>query len=551
MYLVYMAELAIPAAALAGLYFLKQKPEPEHINTYKNNQSYTDRYHTKDKNQFMKHKNTKNTKKKFTSLTGDNVEHGNLKHNNMQPYFGSHIKHMAVEQSHVLDNKIGTGSLNITKKEIAPLFTPSENAHLVGGTPNSTDFRQSREVGSRNHTDKGWQEIQVGPGLAEGYGTSSVGGYNNVLNARDYYMDKNVDELRTKNNPKMSFRGEFGPAKNFINNMGKEGKVEKNRPDTSFEHGENRIFGGFSDVKKNTMRSEQMNPCTQRQTTSKEYYGVSKQQNGDKEYVKSEYRDPHKCKLESYPILNPHNSDAFGYNDNTYGVNGYKVLPNNRSLNKQNEETFLGAAASMIGAVTMPFRELLRPTKKENLLKSIENSGNIGMAVGDSYYINPNDRVKTTRKETTINNTREMMINGSHLFKSSDNNTTQHRNAHTTRSQTSKSYKGIAGGNINSMVSNYAEQNANINLGKEKTLKSHPNPGNISILNSDMNLTKTRINTGKKSNRPHVPELPNNKTPSVNMLGEVTKNNNTYSSVNRMNPDILKGLNNNPYSVYF
>ena len=83
MYLVYMAELAIPAAALAGLYFLKQKPEPEHINTYKNNQSYTERYHTKDKNQFMKHKNTKNTKKKFTSLTGDNVEHGNLKHNNI------------------------------------------------------------------------------------------------------------------------------------------------------------------------------------------------------------------------------------------------------------------------------------------------------------------------------------------------------------------------------------------------------------------------------------------------------------------------------------
>ena len=205
----------------------------------------------------------------------------------------------------------------------------------------------------------------------------------------------------------------------------------------------------------------------------------------------------------------------------------------------------------MIGEVTMPFKELLRPTKKENLLKSIKNSGNIGMAVSDSYYINPNDRVKTTRKETTINNNREMMINGSHLYRSSDNNTSVHNPAHTNRSQTSKSYKGIAGGNINSMVSNYAEQNANINLGREKTLNSHPNPGNISILNSDMNLTKTRINTGKKNNRAQVPELPNNKTPSVNMLGEVTKNNNTYSNVDRMNPDILKGLSTNPYSVYF
>lgn len=469
----------------------------------------------------------------------------------MQPFFGSHIKHMAVEQTHVLDNKIGAGSLNIRKKEIAPLFTPSENAHLVGGTPNSTDFRQSRELGSRNHTDKGWQEIQVGPGLAEGYTTTSIGGYNNALNARDYYMDKTVDELRTKNNPKISFRGDFGPAKYFINNRGREGKVEKNRPDTAFEHGKNRMFGGVSDTKKNSMRSEQMIPCTQRQSTSKEYYGVSKQQNGDKEYVKSEYRDTHKCKLDSYPILNPHYSDAYNYNDNNYGVNGYKALPNNRSLNKQDEQTFLGAAASMIGEVTMPFKELLRPTKKENLLKNIKNSGNIKTAVGDSYYFNPNDRLKTTRKETTINNNREMMINGSHLFRSSDNTTTVHKAPHTNRSQTSKSYKGIAGGNINSMVSNYAEQNANINLGREKTLKSHPNPGNISILNSDMNLTKTRINTGKKNKRANIPELPNTKTPSVTQMGEVTKTNNTYINMDRINPDILKGLNSNPYSVYF
>ena len=141
-------------------------------------------------------------------------------------------------------------------------------------------------------------------------------------------------------------------------------------------------------------------------------------------------------------------------------------MPNNRSLNKQYEQTFLNAA-SIDSEVTMPFKELFDQLK-ENLLKTIKNNGNIKTAVSDSYYINPSDRLKTTRKETTINNNREMMINGSHLFKSSDNNTSVHKASHTNRSQTSRSYKGIAGGNINSMVSNYAEQNANINLGKRK-----------------------------------------------------------------------------------
>lgn len=550
-----MAELAIPLVALGGLYILNKKDNNLDNNEYKKSSNYTDRYYTKDKNQFIQHKRKKNKAKKFKSLTGEDVFHGNLKHNNMQPYFGSTIKSMAREQSHILDNKIGAGTLNTKKKEIAPLFSPDESsathAEVLGGMPSSTDFIQSRIVGSRNHTDKGWDEIRVGPGIGEGYTTDAIGGFNNGLNARDLHRDKTVDELRTLNNPKTTFRGEnIGPGKHFNNHLGLHGTVEKNRPDRHFEHGENRIFGGVSHVKKNTIRSEQTVPCTQRQSSTREYYGVGQNQQGDNGYMDGEYRDPKKNNLDSYPILNPYSKDSYMSNDNDYGVAGYNALPNNRSLNKDRDGSFLGAAASVVGAVTMPFKELLQPTKKENLIENIKNSGNVKVEVGESYYINPGDRLKTTRKETTINNRNNIMRGGEHIHRGGYL-TNEHQEAPTHRGAVTKEYTGIAGGNFNNHVSDTAERNANINMTREYTLESRPNHGNMSILNSDVNITKSRYDKDRNNNRLFVPQNLGIKVPQKKILGEFTSGNNEYTQINHTDPSILKSLNSNPYAIHF
>jgi hypothetical protein len=550
-----MAELAIPLIALGGLYMLNKKDNNLVNNKYKKSNTYTDRYYTKDKNHFMQHKRKKNRTKQFQSLTGDNVSHGNLKHNNMQPYFGSTIRSMAKEQSHILDNKIGAGTLHTKKKERAPLFTPDESsvthAEVLGGAPSTTDFIQSRVVGSRNHNDKGWDEIKVGPGLGGGYGTDGIGGFNNALNARDLYREKNVDELRTVNNPKTTFRGEnVGPGKHFNNHLGLHGTVEKNRPDRHFEHGEKRMFGGLSDVKKNTIRSEQTVPCTQRQSTTAEYYGIGRKHEGDNGYIDGEYRDPKKNNLDSYPILNPYSKDNYSSNDNDHGVSGYNALPNNRSLNKDRDGSFLGAAASMVGAVTMPFKELLQPTKKENLINNINNSGNVKVEVGEGYYINPGDRLKTTRKETTINNRNNITKGGKHIDRGGYL-TNEHQEAVTNRGVTTKEYTGGAGGNFHNPVSDAAERNANINMTREYTLETHPNPGNISILNGDVNITQSKLDYDRLNNRLFVPQRLGIKVPQKEILGEFTSAGNEYAELNHTDPSILKGLNSNPYAIHF
>jgi hypothetical protein len=550
-----MAELAIPLVALGGLYLLNKKDNNLDNNEYKKSSNYTDRYYTKNKNQFIQHKRKKNKAKKFQSLTGDTVSHGNLKHNNMQPYFGSTIKSMAKEQSHILDNKIGAGTLNTKKKEMAPLFTPDESSvshsEVLGGVPSNTDFIQSRIVGSRNHTDKGWDEIHVGPGIGDGYTADAIGGFNNALNARDLHREKTVDELRTINNPKTTFREEnVGPGKHFNNHLGLHGLVEKNRPDRHFEHGENRIFGGMSHVKKESIRSEQTVPCTQRQSSTAEYYGIGRKHEGDNGYMDGEYRDPKKNNLDSYPILNPYNKDSYMSNDNDYGVGGYNALPNNRSLNKDRDGSFLGAAASMVGAVTMPFKEMLQPTKKQNLINNIKNSGNVKVEVGEGYYINPGDRLKTTRKETTINNRNNIMRGGEHIHRGGYL-TSEHQEAATNRGAVTKQYTGIAGGNFNNHVSDKAERNANINMTREYTLESRTNHGNMSLLNSDVNITKSRYDKDRNNNRLFVPQNLGIKVPQKKILGEFTSGNNEYTQINHTDPGILKGLNSNPYAIHF
>jgi hypothetical protein len=550
-----MAELAIPLVALGGLYLLNKKQENLDQNKYKNSKNYTDRYYTKDKNHFMRHKRKQNKTKQFQSLTGENLSHGDLKHNNMQPYFGSTIRSMAKEQSHVLDNKIGAGTLITKKKEIGPLFTPKESAathaQVLGGTPSSTDFIQSRIVGSRNHTDKGWQEIKVGPGLGGGYTTDAIGGFNNALNARDLHREKTVDELRIVNNPKTTFREEnVGPGKHFNNHLGIHGSVEKNRPDRHFEHGESRYFGGVSDVKKSTIRSEQAVPSTQRQSSTSEYYGIGQKHEAGVGYTDRNYVDAKKNNLESYPILNPHQKDAYNPTGGDYGISGYNILPNNRSLNKDRDGSLLGAAASMVGAVTMPFKELLQPTKKENLINNIKNSGNVAVDVGESYYINPGDRLKTTRKETTIINRSNLIRGGKHTDKGGYL-TNKHQEAPTNRGASTKEYSGIVGGNIHNAVSDTAERNANINMTRELTLETHPNHGNMSILNGTVNITQSKLDSDRQNNRLFVPQQLGVNVPHKQILGEFTSGSNQYAEMNQVDPSILKGLNTNPYAIHF
>ena len=55
-------------------------------------------------------------------------------------------------------------------------------------------------------------------------------------------MPKSIDELRTLNNPKLTFKGRVISGKNNIDMRANKIKMDKNRPETSFLHGHKRLF---------------------------------------------------------------------------------------------------------------------------------------------------------------------------------------------------------------------------------------------------------------------------------------------------------------------
>ena len=112
------------------------------------------------------------------------------------------------------------GSQQIRKQEQAPLFSPQKNMRYAHGTPNQSDFYQSRVMpGSKMSNVKMWDEQKVGPALDAGYNTEGELGFNSGMAAREKWVDRNVDQLRVETNPKLTFglANHEGPAHYFNN----------------------------------------------------------------------------------------------------------------------------------------------------------------------------------------------------------------------------------------------------------------------------------------------------------------------------------------------
>ena len=140
-------------------------------------------------------------------MSGNYLDSKEFKHNNMVPFNGGKIRgntyDMALSES-ILDNMVGSGNHVIKKIEQAPLFKPEDNISYTNGTPNSSDFYQSRvNPGMRNNNIKPFETQQVAPGLNQGYTTQGSGGFNSGMEARNSWLPKTVDQLRVATNPKI------------------------------------------------------------------------------------------------------------------------------------------------------------------------------------------------------------------------------------------------------------------------------------------------------------------------------------------------------------
>jgi hypothetical protein len=491
----------------------------------------------------------------YHSLTGKTVNSSYFEHNNMVPFFGSHVRTAQIDfnaNESVLDNMNGSGAQIITKSEQSPLFSPHENLQYAYGAPNNSDFYQSRvNVGTAMNNVKPFGEMHVGPGLGLGYTTEGMGGYNSGMSMREQWVDRGVDDLRVATKPKasgLSSLGREGPATSYIKNMGNIGSMEKNRPERSFDIGPDRLFTTTGVEKGQTLHSIPIDRFVNRPETTTDYAGGAGFQT-EAPYITGEYMPSTNIELGDVPF-NVANANSRGYaNDADYGIKSKTAYPNNRSVNHQ--DSYYGMVGGAIGSVVAPILDALRPSRRQNTIGNLRPYQNVKSAVGQSYLFNPNDRPTTTIRETTENSKFNLNVNGTQKGAYS---VAIQQPIHNERDTTTDFfYAGNSGaGERSRQPRPYdAEYNQRNNDNKSSTVSAYKTGGNMKLLNSDINMTGVAKDDYLKNTRAVNPNMPY-QSPNMAGYGQLQGSNNGLFDgiqMERNTPDILSNLKNNPYAI--
>lgn len=529
------------------------------VNKFENGGSvYTDKYF--NANMVAAREQGSNEQTEFYSLTGEKVGGSYFSHNNMVPFFGAKMRTQGAgpnSNEGILDSYVGNGSHTISKKEQAPLFAPNENQNWATGAPNMNDFYQSRVNKSmRMANTKPFEEERVAPGLGLGYTNNGAHGFNSGMMARESWMPKTADELRVATNQKSSghvLLGHEGPAYSSIKNIAtpeQMGIMEKNRPDQSFELGQDRWFTTTGASKGEMLHAIPIDRHVTRPETAVSYSGVAASQNSAT-YVPGEYMPSHNVELGAVPIAVANANGRNHATDADYGIKSKKAYPNNRTSNTQNG--YFGMVGSSIGAVVAPLLDALRPSRKQNVIGNLRPYQNPGTTVPNSYIFNPADRPTTTIRETTENSKNHLNVNANQLGGAYQ--VTDQQSYDTNRQSTSTQYMGGAGAGdgTRQMKSYEAEYNQRNNDIKSSTIDGYMVKGNMNMLNSNINMREKTRDDSLRNNRAVAGTMPY-QSPDVGNMGRLAgAENSLYANIHmdRNTPDIMDTLKQNPYVVNY
>lgn len=501
-------------------------------------------------------------RRQVMSLTGKPMDAADFKHNNMAPFFGAKIRGRTTDANvheSVLDTMNGAGSQWVSKTEVAPLFKPQENYNYVYGTPNTSDFMQSRQMPSSKMSNvKPWEEVHVAPGLDKGFTDAGSGGFNSGMDARDKWVDRNVDELRVKTNPKLTFGLETheGPAYYYIQNApssATQGKVEKYLPDTFYLNTPDRWLTTTGLEKAQTSRAIQADRFVNRPSTTSEYFGAGAEQNGAATYAAPAVEPSRRQQMDptKHHAINMAASDQRPASTGDHGRTGFKLLHNNRSTTAH--AVAPGGVFGAIRAVVAPLLDVVRPSRKENAIGNLRAYANAGTTVPAGTVFNPADRLPTTIKETT-----SALLDFNHLnFERQTNAGYQVADQQPVENQrdttTDVEYMGSAGGAGAHMGNQVYDAAYNQRNNCNKVQTSWTNQGNMSLASHDVNLSVRKPQTnacnyvGAAAPGPNTVNMP----PSVETYGKMRMPQDYPRNAiecERINPEILDAFRNNPYT---
>ena len=344
----------------------------------------------------------KDDKNETSELSGKKVF---MTHNNMVPFFKGTMNKMD-SKSPLLESFTGNSELYRTKDVVKDLFIPQKDN--TTGMPVNTDAYQARfqkPLIMNNVTPV--PQIRVGKGIGQGYDSTPVGGYQQ-LDERDYVMPKNVDDLRAKNNPKMSFQGKIIDGQKTVKRANKPTFV-KNKADTFYKNNPERYFTTTGQEIKQAVKPEIEVKYTTRPETNVTYKGNAfYKKEGDRPETLAPY-STFRQELEGYESANPTlahkgKGDKYGY-----GKESIMVYDNNRNV--ISEKTYQGNVISLVKSITAPVLDILKINKKEYTIENPREMGQLQSYV-QKQTIQNEDIARTTVKETLLQESTNINLQG-------------------------------------------------------------------------------------------------------------------------------------------
>ena len=191
-----------------------------------------------------------------------------------------------------------------------------------------------------------------------------------------------------------------------------------------------------------------------------------------------------------------------------------------------------------------PVLDVLRPTRKENVIGNARVNGNAQSTVNALPIYNPGDRTRTTIREQTEQGSQHMYVQGQ---TDGGYKVAQHQSVAQERDSTCIQYSGNAAPLNSATMSQAAAYNQRNN--PNKTIPGRTNQGSMQTFNSNVNMAlrsdEMRHNTRENAGSANVTVIP-----SIDTYGDVNMPQ-YYSDCqgcDRINPDILKAFKNNPYT---
>ena len=286
--------------------------------------------------------------------------------------------------SPILENLTGNNSLKKGKTEVPCMFKPSMNSGgNICGMKNNDDFFKSRiELTDVANNFFPIEKIRVGPGLNQGFGSESTGGFHQA-DTLEYAKPRSLDELRSKINQKETY---FEiPVKGHIKGPDRRGEIapmSKQRPDTVFEQSQDMWIKTTGANTKDTLRPAQNIRPTVRQESHVEYKGA---------IAKND--------------LNQGIKDDYGKS---------KIILYNNERETTEKRTVVTNVTSIIKAIAAPIMDALKYTNKEYTVEATRGVGNPSIQIPSkaTLYDPVNHIMKTTVKETTIHDNEAGNLSG-------------------------------------------------------------------------------------------------------------------------------------------